>query len=90
MNIKIEAQFDPTDLIQSAIDSVSLSGLGSDGTSEYEVADCEIEIDGTDITVNVTVERIEGKFASKDEVAEAIIGELETVEGLEGISYDDS
>lgn len=79
MKIQLNITVDVEAAIDAAIGQVSsISGVGADGTSEYEITDYDVsslQADDTH-TVTLTVERIEGKFASKDDVTDAIVGEL--------------
>ncbi len=63
--------------ISEALGAASLSGLGADGTSEYEVADIDVHLNG-DGTYEAVIDcqRVEGKFVSRDDLAEELIGEL--------------
>lgn len=82
MKITFNCEMDPTEVIEQAINGISLSGLGMNGDSEYDITDSDVEWDGANITINLTIERTEGMNASRDEVIEAIADELEAVEGL--------
>lgn len=66
------------DKITEAIEGVSLTGLGADGTSEYEVTDVTVDAnDPLSITADVTIERVEGKFVSRDDITEELTSNLE-------------
>ena len=65
--------------IEDALSSAtSLDGLGNNGDSAYEVVSADATSDDAEpvFTVEVEVERIEGLFASKDEVTDALIEEI--------------
>lgn len=81
MNIHLTASIDIESALQEAIGQVGLTGLGPDGTSEYEVTDVAVATNGDNaFDIFVTVDRIEGKFVSKDDVAEIIANEVESLD----------
>jgi hypothetical protein len=82
--VSFTAHVDVESALQSAIESVSLTGLGADGTSEYEVADVAVVALGdNDYEITVVCDRVEGKFVGKDELAEMIMGEVESLDDIE-------
>jgi hypothetical protein len=68
----IEAQ------IAEAIENATLSGMGADGTSEYEITEVDVTGNG-DGTYDVIVQcdRVEGKFVSNDDLFEEIQGNVD-------------
>jgi hypothetical protein len=72
--------------ITDAVEAGDYSGLGADGDSVYEVSNADaVQSDGSDtldFSLTVTWERESGKFASKDELIEALAEALssETLE----------
>ena len=79
--VKLSVYVDIESAINDAIENVGLTGMGADGTSEYEITDVAVAEDGSGgYEVTVTAERIEGKFVGKDEIAEMIAGEVESLD----------
>jgi hypothetical protein len=71
--------------IESMIGEASLSGLGADSTSEYEIVGVTIDSESLqdfECEVEIEVERIEGKFVGKDEMTDTL------TEHIEGSSLD--
>jgi hypothetical protein len=77
-----EVEYDASDALNEALDNADLSGLGSDGLSEYEITSSNVGDATMTVTIDVEVERSEGKFAGRDEIAESIIGALQEIEGV--------
>lgn len=70
--------------IEDKVNDVSLSGLGADGASEYEISSVSVtENEDGGFDVEVEVQRIEGKFASNDEIRETITDELDSLDDIE-------
>lgn len=62
-----------------AADPGSISGIGADGSSEYETIGWELDDEGDGVfTISVEVERITGKFAGRDEVESELLDALES------------
>lgn len=79
--VKLSVYVDIESAINDAIEAVSLTGMGADGSSEYEITDVSLAPDGTGgYEVTVTCDRIEGKFVGKDEIGEMISGEVESLD----------
>jgi len=71
--------------IEAMVQEVSLSGLGADSTSEYEVVGVTIDSESLqdfECEVEVEIERLEGKFVGKDEITDIL------TEHIEGSSVD--
>lgn len=87
MNIHLTASIDIESALQEAVGQVGLTGLGPDGTSEYEVTDVTVQTNGDNaFDLFVTVERIEGKFVSKDDIAETIANEVDQLDAAVELS----
>jgi len=68
------------DKIREMVEGVSVSGIGPDGDSEYEISDVEItENPDHPYTwdVGVRADRIQGKFVSNDDFQEVVVDELD-------------
>jgi chitinase len=66
--------------LRDVIEDMSFSGLGADGTSEYEVTDVSLKDEGDQTyTVTVDFERSSGKFAGADELEAELTGNLNEV-----------
>ena len=66
--------------VEAMIGEASLSGLGADGTSEYEIVGVTIDSESLqdfECEVEVEVERLEGKFVGKDEMTDALTDHIE-------------
>ncbi len=81
--IKLRITADIENAILTAIQDVgSISGVGADGDSEYSITDvtvASLDSDGG-WYVTVDLERESGKFASSDDLADALVDELDTIE----------
>ena len=67
------------DALETA-DPGSISGIGADGTSEYETVGWEVDFDEYgEFTITVEVDRTSGKFAPKDEVEEEILSAMDSL-----------
>lgn len=84
MIVTLHVTIDPTELIDPSIDSIALTGLGPDGTSEYEVTDISYTVEPIEFDIDITIDRVEGKFVSKTDIADEIIGQLE----IDGVTVD--
>lgn len=69
--------------IENRVNDVSLSGLGADGASEYDIVNVSVVAVDGGFEVEVDAERSEGKFASNDEIREAITDELDSLDDIE-------
>jgi phosphotransferase system IIB component len=81
MKITLTVQVqDPTEVIENAVlDLGDVSGVGANGDSSYEIISATATSqDGVNFDVDVEVERTEGLFASKDDVAQAIVDSIDT------------
>lgn len=79
--VNLAVVLDIESAITDAIEQVSLTGLGADGTSEYEITNVAIiNAEPGFYEVQVTCDRIEGKFVGKDELAEVIAGEIDRLD----------
>ena len=87
MRINFSVTLNPEAAIQSAVDenAGSLSGIGPDGTSEYEVTDTSVTFnpDTGAYDVEVEYEHVTGKFASKDDVYEVLVDGLDSLDDVE-------
>ena len=82
MKVQIKVYIDESaiqEALQALADSISeVSGVGADGESTYEVMDATVDPDEGHLSYTVTfdMDRTSGKFASKDEVGEALEAEF--------------
>lgn len=62
------------DLIRDEIENIgSVSGIGSDGDSEYSITNVEIEFKDGKFVADIELERDSGKFAGNDEIEEELL-----------------
>lgn len=92
ITLPVSIDLDLSDALTEAIHEADLTGLGADGASEYEVGDVTLEGDDLtarlEIEITIEVERIEGKFAPKDELAEAISAALADVDLSDAVGVE--
>lgn len=63
--------------IQQAVQDAALSGLGPDGTSEYDITEVAVTSDGSGTyTVVVEVDRTTGKFVASEELCDELTDQL--------------
>jgi len=88
MKITLNLNVELAEAIENALAEVSLSGLGADANSEYEVVGTSFGDDAmTSLTIEVTldVERVEGKFVGKDEIEGVFADNLSSLDDV-GVS----
>lgn len=81
MEITIRGTFDPGDILRDALDTLDLTGLGPHETTEYEVASSSVDADPLDVTITLTIDRVEGMNASRDSVQEHVEQALQEIDG---------
>jgi hypothetical protein len=88
MKITLNLNVELAEAIENALAEVSLSGLGADANSEYEVVGTSFDDNAmTSLTIEVTldVERVEGKFVGKDEIEGVFADNLSSLDDV-GVS----
>jgi len=70
--------------IAESIEELSLSGIGDEGNSEYEVEGVSVAYKNGKFIANIDLQRIEGRFVSnqelEDELLSCINGQTVTIE----------
>ena len=80
--LKVTVTLDPETVIADALSEVDVSNVGDN--SEYEVTDSSVVVaDDGSFEAEVQVERVTGKFVSKDEIEAIVIEALGEVEGVD-------
>lgn len=80
--VSLTAEINLEGSLQEAVDQIDLTGMGSDGESEYTLSDSDIEVDGDSFTVTISADRDSGKFAPNEEFEARLTDALNEVEGL--------
>jgi hypothetical protein len=82
--IKLAVTLDVTGLLEQALEDADLTGLGPNGTGEYEVVGVNVRPNGDAWSVVVNVERVEGS-APRDDVTERIVDTLRDTDHVETV-----
>ena len=77
LEISLEEMHDKIcEKITESIHELSLSGIGDEGNSEYEVEEVSVVYKDGKFIANVDLQRIEGRFVSNQELEDELLSEI--------------
>jgi hypothetical protein len=76
VKIQLPVTLDLSEKLDEIIGSTSFTSLGEDSSSDYEITDFTFRVKPLEIEIDIELERIGGKFVSKEELAETLTEQI--------------
>ena len=85
MLIKLAVTVDLAGMFEAALENADLTGLGPNGTGEYELVGVAMDEVGGFLIVAANVERVEGANASRADLTERVMDALSNADHVETV-----